>query len=171
MAYGVRNENERFFHQKIDFFKIPETLRKCILLYSDRLWGLVSASEWFSTYLHRLWKKSFFRWKKTRFLVRDGLWVQKWEWTFFLSKNRFFSKTMRVGSKSFRGWNKTPKPFRIRWETFPESFRNFEKIDFFMTKKNAHSHFWPHTHSLPNAHFFVKNRFFFKDDEGRFKII
>ena len=52
----------------------------------------------------------------------------------FSSKNQFFSKTMRVGSKSFRGWNKTRKPVRIRWETFAESFRNFEKIVFWQKK-------------------------------------
>ena len=168
---------------KIDFFKVPETFSKCFPSYSDRLSGLVSASKWFWTYPHRLWKKSIFWWKnahlvrnglwgqkwewaffssknrffqnswnfedmypivfgpalrscfslwmifnlpspslkkidfsmkKTRFLVRDSLWVQKWGWTFFSSKNRFFSKTVKVGSKSFRGWNKSSKPVRIQ---------------------------------------------------------
>ena len=89
---------------------------------------------------------------------------------FFYQKIDFFSKTMRVGSKSFRGWNKTPKPFRIRWETVAESFSNFEKIDF-LWKKTLILISDPIRHSLPNVHFFIKKSIFFKDDEGRFKII
>ena len=161
MAYGVRNENERFFHQKIPFFQsswnfeemypivFGPALRSCFSLWM--IFNLPSPSL----------KKILFSMKKTRFLVRDGLWVQKWEWTFFLSKNRFFSKTMRVGSKSFRGWNKTPKPFRIRWETVAESFSNFEKIDF-LWKKNTHSHFWPHTPFLTKCAFFHQKIDFFQ---------
>ena len=73
-----------FFHKKIDFFKVPETLSKCFPSYSDRLSGLVSASKWFWTYPHRLWKKSIFWWKNAH-LVRNGVWGQKWEWVFFFS--------------------------------------------------------------------------------------
>ena len=93
-------------------------------------------------------------------MVRDGLWVKN-ENERFLSKNRFFSKTMRVGSKSFRGWNKTPKPFRIRWETVAESFSNFEKIDF-LWKKTLILISDPIRHSLPNVHFFIKKSIFSK---------
>ena len=81
---------------------------------------------------------------------------------FFYQKIDFFSKTMRVGSKSFRGWNKTPKPFRIRWETVAESFSNFEKIDFLWKKKNTHSHFWPHTPFLTKCAFFHQKIDFFQ---------
>ena len=98
-----------FFIKKSLFFKVPETLRKCILLYSDRLWGLVSVSEWFSTYLHRLWKKSFFRWKKRVFFVRDGLWVQKWEWTFFFIKKLIFFKNDEGRFKIIQRLKQDPK--------------------------------------------------------------
>ena len=81
---------------------------------------------------------------------------------FFLSKNRFFSKTMRVGSKSFRGWNKTPKPFRIRWETVAESFSNFEKIDFLWKKKHSFSFLTPYAIPYQMCIFSSKNRFFSK---------
>ena len=80
---------------------------------------------------------------------------------FLVKKSFFFSKTPGVTIKSFGGWNNTPKPHRIRWQSCPESARIFEKIDFW-SKKSRFLKIRPHADLRQNRDFLAKKSTFSK---------
>ena len=144
---------------KIDFFKVPETFSKCFPSYSDRLPGLVSASKWFWTYPHRLWKKLSFWWKNAH-LVRNGLWGQKWEWAIFSSKNRFFQSSWNFEEMYPIVFGPALRSCFSLWMIFNLPSPSLKKIDFLM-KKTFILIFEPISHPLPkNVFVSSKKRFF-----------
>ena len=123
-----------------DFF-----IKKSIFSKFLKLWGNISYCIWtgFEVLFQPLndfqptftvFEKNPFFDEKNAFLVRDGLWVQKWEWTFFLIKKSIFFKDDEGRFKIIQRLKQDPKAGPNTMGKFAERFRNFEKIDFLQNK-------------------------------------
>ena len=89
----------------------------------------------------------------------------------FFHKKSIFSKLLKlsatVSHRIRNGFGVLFQPLN----DFEPTLIVFEKNRFF-DKKNVHSHFWTHKPSLTKKRvFFIEKRIFFKDGEGRLKII
>ena len=90
---------------------------------------------------------------------------------FFFIKNRFFQSYWNFQQLFPIVFGTALGSCFSLWMILNLPSSSLKKIDF-LIRKNVHSHFWTHKPSLTkNAFFSSKKGFFFKDGEGRLKII
>ena len=158
-----------FFHKKSIFSKLLKLSATVSHRIRNGFGVLFQPLNDFEPTLIVFEKNRFFDKKKRSFSFLNSYAIPYQKRVFFHRKRIFFKDgegRLKIIQRLKQDLKAGPNTIGYMSSKFQEFFKNW----FFM-KKTLILISDPISHSLPNVHFFIKKSIFFKDDEGRFKII